>query len=58
MNIEDSTKQIVELTDERNYLRNIIEASNETGKTIEETIYDRLADITTKLVILEEDMPF
>lgn len=50
--------KIVALTDEKNYLRNILEQAEESGKTIEEIILDRIEHISNQLVILEDEMPF
>ena len=46
-------KEIVELTDERNYLRNILEAAEEYNVDIEDLILTRLDKINQKLAELE-----
>lgn len=45
--------EIVELTDERNYLRNILEASEEENLDVETIIMNRLDTIQEKLEKLE-----
>lgn len=45
--------EIVRLTDEKNYLRNILEASDETGQDAESIILDRIDTIQEKLDVLE-----
>ena len=46
-------KEIVELTDERNYLRNILEAAEEYNVDIEDLNLTRLDKINQKLAELE-----
>ena len=49
------TERIVELTDEKNYLRNLLEEAEETGKDIEEVINDRIDTIYQELAIAEAE---
>lgn len=58
MNENELVNKITELTDEKNYLRNILERAEETGDTIDSIIQDRIENIYNQLAILEEDMPF
>lgn len=44
---------IVTLTDEKNYLRNILEAAEETGEDLEKIIQDRIEAIYAQLEELE-----
>ena len=46
-------KEIVKLEDEKNYLYNILEAGEETGKDVEDIIRERLYKIHEKLTELE-----
>lgn len=39
----------VELTDEKNYLLNILEQADETGKSVEELVQERIDDIYNEL---------
>lgn len=45
--------EIVRLTDEKNYLRNVLEAAKETGHDVETIILDRIDTIQEKLDELE-----
>lgn len=47
-------KQIVELEDERNYLRNLMEYADEEGIDIETAIYNRLESLQDELERLEK----
>jgi len=51
---EKLIKQIVELEDERNYLRNILEYADETGKDLEEIILDKIDYLQNELEKLEK----
>lgn len=51
----DFIQRIVDLQDERNYLRNLLEAAEETGKDIEDVINDRIDDIYQELAIAEAE---
>ena len=51
---EKLIKQIVELEDERNYLRNILEYADETGKDLEEIILDKIDYLQKELEKLEK----
>lgn len=48
-------REIVALTDERNYLRNILEASEEENLDLYTIIVNRLDDIQEKLDVLENN---
>lgn len=48
-------ERIVELTDEKNYLRNLLEEAEETGKDVEEVINDRIDTIYQELAIAEAE---
>lgn len=45
--------RIVTLTDEKNYLRNILEVAEETGEDLEKIIQDRIEAICEQLEELE-----
>lgn len=49
----DTINKIVELTDEKNYLRNLLEASEDTGKDLESIIQDRIDIIYQEIDKLE-----
>lgn len=48
-------KQIVELEDERNYLRNLMEYAEETGKDLETIILDKIGYCQDELDKLEQE---
>lgn len=48
-------KQIVELEDEKNYLRNILEYAEETGKNLEEIILDKIDYCQNEIEKLEQE---
>lgn len=48
-------QRIVELRDERNYLRNLLETAEETGKDVEDVINNRIDDIYQELAIAEAE---
>lgn len=50
----DLVRQIVELEDERNYLRNLLEYAEETGKDIHSIILDKIDYCQTELEKLED----
>lgn len=45
--------KIVALTDEKNYLRNLLEASEDTGKDLESIIQDKIDTIYQEIDKLE-----
>lgn len=49
MNSNELVKKIVELEDERNYLRNLLELINETGEDLETVVLDRINHCQEKL---------
>ena len=53
--INDRINKIVKLTDERNYLANILEASDETGLDLETLIMNRIEDLYFQIKTLEEE---
>lgn len=50
----DIVNKIVKLTDEKNYLRNILEEQEETGKDLAEIIQDRINNLYKKIEKLEK----
>lgn len=50
----DIINKIVKLTDEKNYLRNILEEQEETGKDLEEIIQDRINNLYNEIGKLEK----
>lgn len=50
----DIINKIVKLTDEKNYLRNILEEQEETGKDLEEIIQDRINNLYNEIEKLEK----
>lgn len=50
----DIINKIVKLTDEKKYLRNILEEQEETGKDLEEIIQDRINNIYNEIEKLEK----
>ena len=55
MKFNDRINKIVRLTDERNYLANILEASDETGLDLETLIMNRIEDLYFQIKTLEEE---
>lgn len=53
MDKNELVKKIVELEDERNYLRNLLEYANETGKDLEDVILDKISYCQEELDKLE-----
>lgn len=53
--INDRINKIVKLTDERNYLANILEASDESGLDLETLIMNRIEDLYFQIKTLEEE---
>ena len=49
----NTINKIVELTDEKNYLRNLLEAVEDTGKDLESIIQDRIYTIYQEIDKLE-----
>lgn len=47
--------KIVKLTDEKNYLANILEESDETGLDLETIILNRIEDLYFEIKTLEEE---
>ena len=45
--------RIIVLTDEKNYLRNLLEASEDTGKDLESIIQDKIDTIYQEIAKLE-----
>lgn len=54
MDINNATHLIVKLTDERNYLRNILEEADDTGLDLETIILNRIDRIHNRLDMLEK----
>lgn len=50
----DIINKIVKLTDKKNYLRNILEEQEETGKDLEEIIQDRINNLYNEIGKLEK----
>lgn len=55
MKFNDRINKIVKLTDEKNYLANILEASDETGLDLETLIMNRIEDLYFQIKTLEEE---
>lgn len=55
MEFEFINKKIVELTDEKNYLANILEERDETGLDLETIILNRIDNIYSEIQELEEE---
>lgn len=53
--INKKINKIVELTDEKNYLANILEERDETGLDLETIILNRIDNIYSKIQELEEE---
>ena len=51
---QELVRQIVELEDERNYLRNLMEYADEEGIDIETAIYNRLESLQDELDRLQK----
>lgn len=49
----DTINKIVALTDEKNYLRNLLEVAEDTGKDLESLIQDKIDMIYTEIDKLE-----
>lgn len=54
MKFNDKINKIVRLTDEKNYLANILEASEESGLDLETLIMNRIEDLYFQIKTLEE----
>lgn len=55
MKFNDKINKIVRLTDEKNYLANILEEADETGLDLELIIMNRIEDIYFEIKTLEEE---
>lgn len=55
MKFNNKINKIVRLTDERNYLANILEASEESGLDLETLIMNRIEDLYFQIKTLEEE---
>ena len=55
MKFNDRINKIVKLTDEKNNLANILEASDETGLDLETLIMNRIEDLYFQIKTLEEE---
>ena len=53
--INKKINKIVELTDEKNYLANILEKRDETGLDLETIILNRIDNIYSEIQELEEE---
>ena len=53
--INKKINKIVELTDEKNYLANILEERDETGLDLETIILNRIDNIYSEIQELEEE---
>lgn len=53
--INDRINKIVRLTDEKNYLANILEEADETGLDLETIILNRIEDLYFQIKTLEEE---
>lgn len=49
----DTINKIVALTDEKNYLRNLLEVAEDTGKDLESIIQDKIDTIYQEIAELE-----
>lgn len=49
----DTVNKIVQLTDEKNYLRNLLEGAEETGKDLESLIQEKIDMIYKEIDKLE-----
>ena len=50
---ESKVSEVVALTDERNYLQNLLEAAEEADQDLEDVISDRISEIYEKIDELE-----
>lgn len=55
MKFNDKINKIVRLTDEKNYLANILEEADETGLDLELIIMNRIEDLYFEIKTLEEE---
>lgn len=55
MKFNNKINKIVRLTDEKNYLANILEASEESGLDLETLIMNRIEDLYFQIKTLEEE---
>lgn len=53
--INERINKIVRLTDEKNYLANILEEADETGLDLETLIMNRIEDLYFQIKTLEEE---
>lgn len=53
--INERINKIVRLTDEKNYLANILEEADETGLDLETLIMNRIEDLYFEIKTLEEE---
>lgn len=53
--INERINKVVQLTDEKNYLANILEEADETGSDLETVILNRIDDIYSEIQVLEEE---
>ena len=53
--INERINKVVQLTDEKNYLANILEEADETGLDLELIIMNRIEDIYFEIKTLEEE---
>ena len=49
----ENLNRIIALTDEKNYLRNLLEVAEDTGKDLESIIQDRIDTIYQEIAKLE-----
>lgn len=53
--INERINKVVQLTDEKNYLANILEEADETGEDLETIILNRIDDLYSEIQELEEE---
>lgn len=53
--INEKINEVVRLTDEKNYLANILEEADETGLDLETIILNRIDDLYSEIQELEEE---
>jgi len=53
--MNERINEVVRLTDEKNYLANILEEADETGEDLETIILDRIDNICSEIQELEEE---
>ena len=53
--INERINKVVQLTDEKNYLANILEEAEETGEDLETIILNRIDDLYSEIQKLEEE---